>query len=486
MFILPLHRKWSRSNFPLATILLVIANVFVYAFLQSGDERVEKQAVAFYEQSDLASVEFPAYARWLDTHGRAGEAREDEPGGAMLGRIESDSAFLADLHADKVIAPTDEGYADWHGKRAQFDAILDSAFTSAHDLRQSHFEPGRILTSMFMHGGFEHIFGNMLFLLVIGMLVEGALGPGWFLVLYMAGGIGAALTTLAWHWGTESPPSLGASGAIAALMGAYCMIWGRRKVKVFYWFFVVFDYVKVPALIMLGFWFVGLVLLPWLDQSSHVDFADHAGGLLCGVAMAFALRREGKVRNDFVEEEQRIERHQLDDAAFEQAQQMIGQLEIPKAREILLRLDKAEPGQLRVLIALYRCARYRGTPEQLDAAAARVFAFPALADTDVRELKSVHDDYVKACGGSVRLSSDVLLRLLPIWERCGDDSAADALLRTLIAREPANPALSAAWFGLALRTQDGTAARRDRLEFLLQHYPQSDYAPKARFLLGQA
>lgn len=487
MLILPLHRKWSRSNFPLATMLLVVANLFVFLFLQLGDEKVYRQAEQYYQQSDLASVEFPAYRTWLDQHGRGAQTPDDETesrAGSLLGRIQADSAFLADLHADKVITPDDDGYADWHRKRAEFDRIFDSAFTQAHEMRFSHFEPDRILTMMFMHGGFDHIFGNMLFLLVIGMLVEGALGPGWFFGLYMLGGIVATLTSLAVHWGSEGG-ALGASGAISVLMGAYCVFWGRRKVKVFYWFFVVFDYVKMPALFMLAVWFGWGVIYPWLAKE-NIDFAAHGGGMLAGIAMAFALRHGGLVRNDFIEEEERVERHQLDDAAFDQAQRLIGELEIPKAREILLRLDKAEPGQLRVLVALYRCARYRGTPEQLDAAAARVFEFPAVLDADLRELQSVFADYAKACGGTPRLAPGPMLRVLPILLRLGDDASADALLRALIEREPADPAIQQAWFGLCLRTPDGTAARRERLEFLLQRYPDSDYAPKARFLLGQA
>lgn len=486
VLILPLHRKWSRSNVPWVTILLVLANVFVYAFLQSGDARVYARAQAYYEQVNLGALEFPAYVTWLNQHGRGAQpidAHPDRPTGFMLAQMQSDRAFMADLHADKVIVPTDPRYAQWHDQRAQFDDILDSAFTPRHALRFSHIEPGRMLTAMFMHGGIEHLLGNMLFLLVIGMLVEGALGAGWFFGLYLLGGLLAASTSLTWHWG-EQGASLGASGAIAALMGAYCVIWGLRRVKVFYWFFVIFDYVKVPALVMLGCWLVWLVILPWLDAGTHVDYADHAGGLLAGTVMAWALRRHRRVRESFVEEDERVERQAHDDAELERAQDLLGRMEIAKAREIFNRLDAAQPGQLRVLIALYRCARYQGQSTALDAAAARVFTLPAHADGDAREQAQIYADYAKACDGSPRLDAATLLGLLPGLQRAGQDDCIEAIVRALIGREPANPALPVAWFALCLRTPEASPARRERLRLLLDRYPDGEYAAKARFLLG--
>ncbi|HTA64570.1 MAG TPA: rhomboid family intramembrane serine protease, partial [Xanthomonadaceae bacterium] len=357
------------------------------------------------------------------------------------------------------------------------------AFTPSHALGFKDFEPGRMLWGMFMHGSMEHIVGNMIFLAILGMLVEGALGPWWFLGLYFAGGIGAAFTTLAWHWGEEGI-TLGASGAIAALMGAYCVIWGLRKVRVFYWFFVVFDYVKLPALVMLPFWFCALVLYPWLIHD-NTDFADHFGGIVSGAAFAFVLRRQGLVQHAFIDEDERVEKNEHNEAAFEQASQLLGRLEIPKAREILIRIDKVEPGQLRVMVALYRCARFAGKTNELDAAILRVLGFATTAEADIRQIQATYQDYSKACGGAPRLAPELLLGLLPSWTRHGDDAAAESLLRDVSAVRPTEQGLPAAWFALALRAPEGSNKRRQLLAYLLEHHAQSDFAPKARFLLSQ-
>ncbi|MDR3385610.1 MAG: rhomboid family intramembrane serine protease [Rudaea sp.] len=485
---MPLHRRLSRANFPLMTVALICVNCFVYLFLQSGDERVSQQAWDYYQQSQLGKIEFPAYLDWL--RGREKDAQRLEfaqaaPAKIRIAMIEADEKFLTALHEDRIIEPTRADYADWHEKREEFERIRASTFTARHSLRFSQFEPGNMFSSMFLHGGLEHLIGNMIFLAVLGLLVEGALGPWWFLALYLVGGFGGALTSLAWHWGDHGT-ALGASGAIAALMGAYCVLWGTRKVRVFYWFFVVFNYVRVPALTLLPIWFGWQVLNLWLNRGAHIGFDAHAGGILSGAALALALRQYGRVRDDFVEEDTRIEQREVNATAFEQALEYLGRLEIPKARELLERIDQDEPGRLPVLVALYRCARYSGTPPQLDAAAARALCFAAKTDAEIRDLKTVCDDYLKACTGKPRITADVLLRLVTPWLRIGEDAAAETLLHRIGEQSPSLQSLPAAWFTLALRTPESSPQRRARLEYVVQNYAQSDFAPKAKFLLQQA
>ena len=487
MLIVPLHRRLTRANFPLVTLLLILVNCFVYAFFQSGDDRVYHRAADYYASAGLDKIEFPAYREWLGS--RPKEARrlalaQKGTSETMLGLIESDDEFLAALHADGVITPAQEGYAQWREQRAQFERIWDGAFTPSHELRFSHFEPTRMFAAMFLHGGAEHLIGNMIFLAVLGLLVEGALGAGWFLLLYLAGGMCSQLITLAWRWG-EHGAALGASGAIAALMGAYCVLWGLRKVRVFWWFFVVFDYVRVPALALLPVWFGWEVFNLWFNREAHVGFDAHAGGILAGAALAFALRRAGRVRDDFISEDERGEQREQNVAAFERALLHLGKLEIAEARALLVRIDAEEPGKLPVLVALYRCARYAGKPAQIDAQATRVFEFPAISVDDIREQKNVYDDYLKACGGAPRLAPERLLKLITPFLRIGEAQAAEAVLRGVGETSPQLASLPAAWFALAMRAPEGSAQRRARLEHLLQHYAHSEFAPKAQFLLRQ-
>ena len=488
MLILPLHRRPTWDNFPLATVVLILINCFVFAFLQSGDERAYQRAFDYYEHSDLGQAEFPAYQSWLREHDKSEDKATlfaASPTDSRIVMIESDESFLDALHADSVIVPTDTLYSRWHDQREEFERLRDSAFTPRHVIRFSHVEPGRMLTAMFMHGGMEHLIGNMIFLALLGMLVEGALGSGWFLALYLLGGFGSALSTLAWHAGDHGT-ALGASGAIAALMGAYCVIWGTRKVRVFYWFFIIFDYVSVPALVLLPFWFGWQVLNMWINRDAHIGFDAHAGGILFGAAIAWILRRQGKLRDAYIEADTRADERAGHAAALDEAMRHLGRLDIPKAREILERIDASEPGQLPVLIGLYRCARYRKTPAELDAAVTRVLACKPTSNDDAREIKTIYEDYVKACAGAPRLPPDVLLRLVPMWLRLNDEPGVEALLKTIADRSPTFAGLPAAWFALAMRAPEQSPQRRARLEYVARQHAQSDFGSKARFLLTQA
>ncbi|HET8898940.1 MAG TPA: rhomboid family intramembrane serine protease [Rhodanobacteraceae bacterium] len=487
MLILPLHRRLTRSNFPLVTALLIVANVFVLVFLQSSDGRVLKQAQDYYAQSGLGKIEFPAYQQWLLDHPtdpRRLQLLAAAPAPIKLALIESDRDFQDALDSGRIITPTNSAYADWHGKRLEFERLRDSTFTARHAARFKAVEPGRVMWSMFMHAGYAHLIGNMLFLLMLGMLVEGALGPAWFLGLYLAGGIGAAAVSLAWHWG-ESGYGLGASGAIAALMGAYCVLWGLRKVRVFYWFFVVFDYVRVPALVLLPFWLGWELFSLWSSPNAHVAFEAHAGGIVSGALLGFALKKTGHVRQGFIEEDERVAQADARNADFDRALHHLGRLEIAPARRLLQDIDAAEPGRLDVLSALYRCARYGGKPAELDAAALRVFAFPAKTQSEWQALKELLDDYLKACRGVPKLPARSLLGLAEPLLRQGGDSTVETLLQGLAQAEPAAPRLAAAWFAFALHADESTALRKARLQQLVARFPNSPYADKARFLLQQ-
>lgn len=487
MLIIPLHRRMTWSNFPVITFTLIALNVFVFCFLQSGDSRILKQAAQYYVQSHLGRIEFPAYMDWLQSHGRDPDrlaAMQRGTAATKVAVIESDQAFLAALHAGSIVNPTRDDYADWRAKRAEFERIRSQAFTPQHALRYSRIEPGRVMWAMFMHGSIMHLVGNMLFLVMLGLLVEGALGPWWFLGLYLVGGVGAASASLALHWG-DAGMMLGASGAIAALMGGYCVLWGLRKVRVFYWLFILFDYVRVPALLLLPVWFGWQLYNLATEKNAHVAFGAHAAGILCGAVIAVVLKRTGQVRQDFIEEDERTETHADDGSAYAQAMEYIGRLEIASARRLLEGIDHDGPYQLRVLVALYRCARYGGTPAQLDAAAARALAFPAGNHAHVQELGKLYDDFLKACSGRPRLDPGILLRLVGRWTRMGEAVAAEAVLRSLSNSAAKPSALAAAWFMLAMRAPEGSPEQRERLNRITQSFADSEYAAKARFLLQE-
>ena len=148
-----------------------------------------------------------------------------------------------------------------------------------------------LLTSMFLHGGWLHLLGNMLYLWIFGKGVETALGAPRFLVFYLLCGVTAALTQ-ALTDPTAEAPMIGASGAIAGTLGAYLILHPRANVVVLIWILVFVRLVSVPAVILLGIWF-GLQLLSALSMDkgeAGVAFWAHVGGFLVGIALVLAMR----------------------------------------------------------------------------------------------------------------------------------------------------------------------------------------------------
>ena len=148
------------------------------------------------------------------------------------------------------------------------------------------------LTSMFLHGGWLHLIGNVWFLWVFGNNVEDSMGRARYLAFYLLTGLAAAAAqTFA---NPSSPvPMVGASGAISGIMGAYIVLYPRVRVHmiVFLGFFI--TRIAVPAMLMLGYWFVLQLFSGWASQDAEggVAFWAHAGGFIAGAVLVLLFRK---------------------------------------------------------------------------------------------------------------------------------------------------------------------------------------------------
>lgn len=150
-----------------------------------------------------------------------------------------------------------------------------------------------LLTSMFLHGSLFHLLGNMLYLWIFGNNIEDRLGPVRFVLFYLVCGVAAALTHILAQPGSRVP-MIGASGAIAGVLGAYWALFPRARVRTFVFLIFYIDIVPVPAGVVLGLWFLIQVLNVGLGGG--VAWFAHIGGFLAGillirVALGKAFRR---------------------------------------------------------------------------------------------------------------------------------------------------------------------------------------------------
>ncbi len=150
-----------------------------------------------------------------------------------------------------------------------------------------------LLTSMFLHGSWLHIIGNMIYLWAFGPAIEDAMGRGRYLLFYFAGGMVAMIAQVA-----ASPyskiPTLGASGAIAAVMGAFIVTYPRDRIRSVLIIFIFVTIARIPAVLLIGFWF----LIQLVDagavanvQTGGVAYLAHVGGFLFGVVTARLFER---------------------------------------------------------------------------------------------------------------------------------------------------------------------------------------------------
>jgi membrane associated rhomboid family serine protease len=277
--LIPLKDNVPTSRLPLVTILLIVINVAVFgwqlSFSGSQSSSAELQQLNITER-DENSVQYGAIPYRILHPGR-------------------DCAF--------GVVPLTEG------ERAEIVCQGTGDYLAALKQKQqgqpfvAYSNPPwfvTVFTSMFMHGGFLHIAFNMLFLWIFGGNVEEAMGRARFLAFYLLSGL-IALYSQALIDPGATLPTIGASGAIAGVLGAYALLLPRARVltAVILIFFVTL--IEIPAWVMLGIWFflqfvpaVGQVAVPDVTGSGGVAYFAHVGGFLFGLAAVKLFARGWK------------------------------------------------------------------------------------------------------------------------------------------------------------------------------------------------
>jgi membrane associated rhomboid family serine protease len=268
--VLPLKDNNPTARFPVITVALIVINVavFIWQLNFPTDKQLDQVGFGAIDQSSLEYGAIPYRITNPDTGDCAVGAV-----GTSQGQFEAGVVCPGTKDFDKAVAiGQDDPQAE--------PITIDQAVWWV-----------TLLTSMFMHGGILHIAGNMLFLWVFGNNIEDRLGRVKFLLFYLLAGL-IAVYTQALIDTSSTAPTIGASGAIAGVLGAYALLFPRARVLtlIFIIFFVTL--VEIPALILLAVWFI-LQFVPALGQvavetggGEGVAYFAHVGGFVFGVAVA--------------------------------------------------------------------------------------------------------------------------------------------------------------------------------------------------------
>jgi membrane associated rhomboid family serine protease len=171
-----------------------------------------------------------------------------------------------------------------------------SVFLQVFGVVPAAFIPTTLLTSMFLHGSWSHVIGNMWYLWIFGDNVEDRLGHGRFIIFYLLCGIVAAFGQIAID-PDSTLPTIGASGAIAGVMGGYFVLYPQSRVLTLIPLIIFWEIIELPAIMLLGFWFLmqlfsaGAIAVTASTGGGGVAFMAHVAGFVAGMGAVFAFRK---------------------------------------------------------------------------------------------------------------------------------------------------------------------------------------------------
>ncbi|MEK9649363.1 MAG: rhomboid family intramembrane serine protease [Gammaproteobacteria bacterium] len=148
-----------------------------------------------------------------------------------------------------------------------------------------------VFTSLFVHGGFIHLASNMLYLWIFGDNIEDRLGRSKFILFYFFGGFAASYFQALFE-PNSLIPLIGASGSIAAVLGAYLLIFPKANIKVLFWFFIFLQIINVPAFLVLGVWIVGQFFSLESMVESNIAYVAHIGGFFTGIFLFLIFKNK--------------------------------------------------------------------------------------------------------------------------------------------------------------------------------------------------
>ncbi|OAM52098.1 hypothetical protein A7981_01000 [Methylovorus sp. MM2] len=484
MFIIPVGNRVDWKRPPVVTLLLILINCFVFFALQGSDDRNDEKAMQYYFSSDLPKWELDRYTQYLKKE-KARVTPEQfeyllqEQDTTTLLILENDDKFMHELHAGHIVTPQAPEYREWTKQRNHYESLR--SFTSRYVYHADDPDPLKAFVSAFMHGSFDHLLGNMVVLFLIGFLVESVIGKALFTFAYISTAYAAA-----YMYGLTAEPgssALGASGAIAGVMGLYTVIFGLRKIDFFYSLGFYFDYVRAPAIVLLPLWLGNELYQYWTDDEAHIAYMAHFGGLLGGAVIGALYRvfRPALIK----EHHQAVDGKEMDAKEFQRGMDYLGAMEFQKALTVFKALQVKHPRDMNIMRLVYRAAKSNPASDDYHQAAFNLLTLPDMDDATSSQTHAIFKEYLSAAKPSPRVSQEVAITLAKRFAADGHLMDAEKLANMLQRSKPQHVALPSVLLALArgyYREQ-----QKDKFETILQslidQFPQSQDAEVARGML---
>ena len=483
MFIIPLTGKMSWRNPPIVTIAVILINCLVWFVLQAGDTDKQYEVSEFYFTSGLANIEISHYIAYRDgrlqepVESLAEKQLDEETLVQNYLAMQRDESFQQKLTNDEIITASDQVYAKWKELRTEYE-FKRSQLTSL----QYGFVPDRkslltSLTYMFMHGSTGHLLGNMIFLWIVGCMLEMGLGRLQYSALYIFGGLFAVWVFWLIYM-TSTIPLVGASGAIAGLMGAFAVLFGKKRVKIFYSLGFYFNYLKIPAIILLPIWIGNEFYQLFGGGASHVAYVAHIGGLIGGALFGLVCLKLSLGFNQDV-----IADTPVDDISplIEKALKHIAELDLETGRNLLEKVLAREPENTDALTHLFNVYKLDPEDEKFHQVTKKLIFELTRSYNTYEKAHQIYNEYLRHTSHP-RLSPQLYIQLSIMFAATGHLENAVKILTMLLKKVPDSPGVPTALLKLAAAySQKGMAIKGNRcLQLICNKYPESTEARLAR------
>jgi membrane associated rhomboid family serine protease len=426
---LPLERRPDWRNPPLITLILVIANVLIFYMWQFNDKQYEQDAYSWYEDQGLDMIELKKYSEYLAQQDDTGGDRftQDKPVDRYQ-RMLADGRFQRMLDNSQIIKPDEPDYHDWRTKRDDFKKLLNRSVTERYSINPSQPRLLTYFSSLFLHDDSAHLIGNMIILVLLGLGLELIIGRLLFLTGYVMAGLSGNLLYVVLY-SHSAIPSLGASGAIAGVLGMAIMIYGFRKINFFYFLLVYFDFVRARAIWILPLYVLSQAII-YFVFGSQINVAAHIGGLAGGLAFAALLKLvPSAIRTEIIDESQHREAYSKE---LTRAQQLIAKMKIDEAKNILDSLERKYPDDVVIQQNQFTIAKYNPASEDYHRYAKKLMM---LQGTDPATIKAIHDTYqhyAKRARPKPRWTPELLANIAIRFAAGGRLNDAEKIANTLV------------------------------------------------------
>jgi membrane associated rhomboid family serine protease len=479
MIVMPV-KDGLQWKFPVVTLCLVLLNCLVFSGFQHNEDEGYKDAWAFAQASGLLRIESVVYKDFLKTNQRKlpAEFQDNQKSEAFFWYMMRDDKFQQQLADHALITPSDPGYAHWLELRHIMEADLERVFSRNWGYSPARHNYAALFTSMFLHQNFWHLLVNIILLWFVGALLEIGIGPFYVVGYVLAGFFGSLLYGLIFP--IAQGPLVGATGAIAGLMGIYAVVYSSAKLRAIHTFQFPLDYTGLPGWLFLPFWLVSEIVQIVLGTGADNVYVSHIGGLLVGLGLGMVYLKKPEVVPHVVEKKtvKKI------DELKEKLQDELAVRRYGSAREIVLQMLKLEPENTEILTYLFNIDKNAPASEEFQATAGLFLGHLAKRKGSY-DIEKYFEEYVVLCPSST-VHPDVLLAVATSYIHSGKTEPAAKYLAVLLKVAPDNGGLPACLFNLAqmYRAGDHQEQAKKCLRILCSHYPDTNSGRKAKELLS--